>query len=182
MLRHTISFQTLPESYVEWAGQELSLAQAEQTRSSQVMFQNFGSLQVFEAVFRVAEAVQFDAHAVHEREVKAARLSVLVAGLNVIQRAARLESAAESAGERYGQPEVVVRSADPQVGQEHQTGVVQHCAGAFRHGVELRRQIRELAHVPASDPLVFVVVVGMRSAVMRLSDLKEWVVHRREVA
>src|SRR5262245_46563251 len=78
------------------AGEELSLAQAEQTRSSQVMFQNFGSLQVFEAVFSVAEAVQFDAHAVHEREVKAARLSVLVAGLDVIQRAARLKSAAES--------------------------------------------------------------------------------------
>src|SRR5262245_6032355 len=91
-------FKLRPVSRWNGAWQLLSLATAEQTRSTQGTFQKFDSLQVFEAVFRVAEAIQFDAHAVHEREVKAARLTVLVAGLNVIQRAARLESAAESAG------------------------------------------------------------------------------------
>ena len=48
----------------------------------------------------VAEAVELHAHPVHDAEVQAAHLAVLVAGVEVVERAAGFERAAQAAGER----------------------------------------------------------------------------------
>src|SRR5437867_2494333 len=85
------------------------------------------------------------AQSIHDREVEAAQLPILIAGFEVVERAAGLEGAAEAAGEHQWQARVVVLAADPHVGEKHQARVVEHRAAAFRHGVELGRKVGELA-------------------------------------
>ena len=55
-------------------------------------------LETFEARLGVAELVELHSHSIHDREEQAAHLSVFVAGVYVVQRATRLERAAEPAG------------------------------------------------------------------------------------
>src|ERR1051326_4103051 len=74
-----------------------------------------GPLQILEAGLGIAEVIELDAEAIHERQVQAAHLAVVFTGVEVIQRAAGFERAAESAGENQGQAEIVVLAANPQI-------------------------------------------------------------------
>ena len=44
----------------------------------------------------IAKALELDTHAIHQREVKAARFALFISALGVVERAAGLESAAET--------------------------------------------------------------------------------------
>ncbi len=55
-------------------------------------------LKIRQAVFRVAETVQFDAHAVHDGKIEAAELAIVVALFRIVQHAAGSESSTEAPG------------------------------------------------------------------------------------
>ena len=115
-----------------------------------------GRLEICEPRFRIAEPVELDAHPVHDAEVEAAHFSILIAGVEVVERATGFERAAKRSGQHDRQPEAVVHSAGPQVGEEHQAGVVEHGAVALRHRIQLGREVGELAEVEARDAFVVV--------------------------
>src|SRR5262245_26661379 len=54
------------------------------------------ALETREASVGVSEPIERDAHAVHDPEVQAAHLAVVVAGVEVIERSSRLERSTES--------------------------------------------------------------------------------------
>ena len=86
-----------------------------------------------EARVGVAEAVELHAHAVHERQVQAAQLAVVVAACRCSR--ARGRSRACRPGRRPGAPAACVRvvlAARPHVREEQQAGVVEHRAVALR--------------------------------------------------
>ncbi len=53
------------------------------------------------ALVGVAESIELHAHAIHQREVEAAQLAVLVAGVGVVEHAAGLERPAQRAGGQH---------------------------------------------------------------------------------
>jgi hypothetical protein len=56
-------------------------------------------------VFGIAEVVEFDAHAIHDPEIQTANLAVVVSRMEVIERSAGFEGAAEAAdGTHSGVP------------------------------------------------------------------------------
>src|ERR1051325_5497690 len=97
--------------------------------------------EVSQALIRVAELVERDAHPIHQRQVEAAQLAVLVAGLRVIEVAAGLQCAADRAGGEDRQLAAVVVTARPHVRQEDEARVVEDRAVPFRHRRELVNQV-----------------------------------------
>src|SRR5262245_40189400 len=104
----------------------------------------------------VAEAIQRHSHLPHDGQIEAAQSPVVVTRIEVLERTAGLYRAAEAAGGDNGQLHVVVLPAGPHVRQPQQTAVIEDGTVAFRHLVELRREIPELADMETSDSLVAV--------------------------
>src|SRR5678816_4139538 len=71
-----------------------------------------------EAGFSVAEAGQRNVHALHDRQVEAAQLAVVVALVGVVQNAAGFQRAGYAPGGEAGEFDVVVFTAGPHVGNE----------------------------------------------------------------
>jgi hypothetical protein len=65
-------------------------------------------LQPLQPSLRIAEMLQLHVVAIHQRQIQAAHLAVILAVLEVIQRASGLQRSAKSAGQHHRQAEVVV--------------------------------------------------------------------------
>src|SRR5262249_29663694 len=89
-----------------------------------------------EACIGITETIELNPHAIHDREIKAARLPVLVTGVDIVEGTAGFKRSAHAASKHHRYPPAIVLSTDPQVGEEHQAGIVEHGAIAFRHRVE----------------------------------------------
>ena len=76
-----------------------------------------------EALGGVAEAIELHAHSIHQREVEAAELAVLVTGVGVIEHAAGLERPAERPGGEHRNLRAVMIAARPHIRHEDETGV-----------------------------------------------------------
>src|SRR4029079_14760870 len=92
-------------------------------------------LQPFQTRGGVAEAVELDPHAVHDRQIQTAHLAVFVAGFQIIARAPGLQRDSQNSGHETRQAGVVVQAADPQLIEKHQAGVVEHRTVSLRHAV-----------------------------------------------
>jgi hypothetical protein len=91
------------------------------------------ALEPGQASVRIPEPLQWHAHLVHQGEIEAAELAVLIALVPVVQHAARRERATQAAQGDHRELGVVGRGAGEHVGEPEQAGVVQHRALAFRH-------------------------------------------------
>src|SRR5260370_204576 len=118
--------------------------------------------QPLQACRGVTELLEFHSHAIHEGEIQAAHFPIVVAGLQVVQRASCFESATQPSSEHERQSRVVVLAANPHVREEHQARVIQHGAGAFRPVVQSGGQISELAQVKTRDAFVTLGLIFVR--------------------
>src|SRR6202011_3061609 len=136
--------------------------QAATPESEYLVSLNGPTLQPFQPRLGVAKLLQFYPKTIHERQIQAAHLTVVLARLQIVQRTSGFERASESAGEHQRQSEVVVLAANPEIGKEHQAGIIKDRAVSFLHAVQLRCQVSILAHMETGDPFVSVGVVVMR--------------------
>src|SRR5687767_12109622 len=104
-------------------------------------------LQIFNPRGRVAEAIQLHAHTVHERQVQAAGLALVVRLREIVEDAARLEGPAPLAGQQDRQLPGAVRVAVEQAGGTHQDRVVEQRAVPFADLLHALREVGELFDV-----------------------------------
>src|SRR5258708_34776728 len=116
-------------------------------KSTSGCWSSCADLDSFQALAGVAEVVELDPHAIHDREIQAAHLALVVAVVQIAQGAARFQRSAQAARKNQREPAVVVLAARPHVREEHQAGVVENRAFAFLHTVELRRKVSELTQM-----------------------------------
>src|SRR6266487_1972981 len=126
-----------------------------------------------EAGFGVAEVIKPRPHAVHDRQIEAAELAVVVALVRVVEHAAGFERAAQASGQKHGHLGRVVLAAGPHAGDEQETGIVEHRAIAFGHRVETAGEAGQLAAIVAGNPLIGIGLVVVRRRVVRCPNVQE---------
>ena len=137
---------------------------------------------VLEPFVGIAEPIELDAHAIHDRQVHRTKLAVVVALARIVEDATRRERSAQAACEDNRQLAGVVLGAGPHARGEEQARVVEHRAGTLGHGLQARGEIRELADVETSNPLVRLRRVAVRGGVMRFAHVEKRVKESRDVA
>src|SRR5687768_15884988 len=98
-----------------------------------------------EALVGVTEVVELDPHPIHDPQVHATELPLVVVLVGIVEHAAGLERPAEPAGQDNRDLAGVVPGPGPEAVGEEQAGVVEHRTFAFGHGVEARGEVSELA-------------------------------------
>ena len=81
--------------------------------------------------------IERHAHAIHDRQVQAAQLAIVVAGVEGSRGSAGLQRSAETAGESRPAASCCRASSPPTCSRATSGTVVEHGALAFGHGVEL---------------------------------------------
>jgi hypothetical protein len=130
-------------------------------------------LQIRQLLFGVAELVGGEAHSIHDRQVETAKLSVVVACLQVIQSATGLQRSTESPCCHKRHLCGIVSAARPHIIHKDQARIVEHGAVAFRHGVQSTGQVRKLAAVVLRNPLPIVRSFVVRGRMVSVADVEE---------